>query len=408
MRKRSLPLVPGVCAFLLNSPCGGTESITPAGESNTFAESTTRENGFTPWLRAEVPRDWQFPRDHGAHPEYRTEWWYIVSNLRTKDGRRFGAQITFFRHGLSSRGRHVPYSGQQPSPWRADDVHFAHFAITDEQGNRHLHAERINRPAYGRAGASETSVDVRNADWHLRGEEAMQGTGDADSPFSASWHAAYGDFSATLRITAAKPLVFQGERGLSQKSADVGNASHYYSFTRLATTGEIRIGEETFAVEGWSWMDREFSTSALGADQRGWDWFAIQLDNNTEIMLYHMRRADGTYDPLSKGLFIHPDATTTVLSSADFEITALNTWRSPKTGGTYPSGWRVKIPSREIDITITPLIKNQELILPGLGNLSYWEGACNVGGTVGGSAVTGAAYVELTGYAGDIAAAMRR
>jgi len=375
---------------------------------NSLYSQAVVHHGFLSWQRAFTPRAWSFPRDHAAHKEFRTEWWYLVSNLRTKEGRRFGTQITFFRHGISSRGRSLYNSTVLRSAWRTDEIHFAHFAVTDRDRKQFLYAERVNRPVLNRAGASDTSLDVWNADWWLRAAEDKSGIGCPRSPFYAEFFAKAEGFSAKLQISAIKPLVLQGHQGLSQKSPEPGNASHYYSLTRLATEGEICIGDETFIVKGWSWFDREFSTSALGSNQRGWDWFAIQLDDNTEIMLYHLRTADGTYDPLSKGVFVDENAATTLLTSRDFRIVNLDTWTSGLTGAQYPSGWNIKIPSLQIDIIVRPLIENQELILQNFGNLSYWEGACEVTGTTRRVPVTGHAYVELTGYSGDITAAMRR
>lgn len=374
--------------------------------NTTLGEHIPEATKHIPWQRATSPRDWIFPRDHGAHPEYRTEWWYIVGHLFTEDGRRFGVQITFFRHGISSKGRN-PVT-QKRSAWRTDDVHFAHFAIADEQGQNYFHAERITRPVHGRAWAHTDTLDVHNSGWWLRCEPSACGQGTSDDPFRAEFFAEDNRVSAHIRLQAIKPLVFQGERGLSQKSSDTGNASHYYSMTRLQATGKINIRENNFSVKGLCWMDREFSTSALGTEQRGWDWFAIQLDDNREIMLYRMRTADGGYDPLSKGLYIEPNGAASVLSATEYSVLATGSWRSKKTGGLYPSGWRIQIPSKNMTLNIDPILANQEMILKGFGGLAYWEGACRVVGTYKEQKITGSAYVELTGYAGDITEAMRR
>ncbi len=375
--------------------------------SSLFSESLCAENSLIPWERATQPHEWQFPRDHGAHPNYRTEWWYVVGHLFTQEGRRFGIHVTFFRHGISSKGRRI--LTEESSAWRTNEVHFAHFGVTDESAARYYHAERITRPVHSRSDVSENLLKLQNSGWWLRCDTNSCGDGSNESPFTAQFHASDRNFEATIQLRAAKPLVLQGQKGLSQKSSEDGNASHYYSFTRLQATGTITIEGVLHTVTGICWMDREFSTSALGSNQFGWDWFAIQLDDNRELMLYHIRTSDSSYDPLSKGLLVYADGSTEVLTAADdYSIRALSTWRSSKTGGTYPAAWEIRLPRQNLHLTLQPILADQELILKGLGGLAYWEGACRVSGTSNQQPIKGSAYAELTGYAGDIAQALRR
>ena len=348
------------------------------------------------WERAVAPREWRFPADHGAHPAFRTEWWYLTGHLRDEDGGRYGYQVTFFRHGLAET---PPTATNAGSAWRIRDVHFAHAAVTDVGRGTFRHAESVNRAALDRAGASEGWMNVWNGRWWLRGVR--------NEPFEAAVYAEAGGAALHLTVTAAKPLVLQGDRGLSRKSHEPGNASHYYSFPRLATEGTLVIDGRTRRVRGESWLDREFSTSALGKAQRGWDWFCLQLDDGTELMVYVMRQADGRSDAVSEAALFDSSGAARRYPNDAFRVTPLGTWRSPHTGATYPSGWRLEIPDAQCDLTVTPHVKDQELVLRAMGNLAYWEGACRVEGRSRGRAVRGNGYTELTGYAGDLGAAMR-
>ncbi len=328
------------------------------------------------------PRELVFPLDHGPHPGFRTEWWYYTGNLSAPDGRHFGYQLTFFRRAV------LPESDRTPraSAWNADQIYMAHFTLSDVAEEDFHYFERFERGAAGLAGATGDPVfSVWLHDWSVEqlGENTFR------------LRAAAGDVSIDLNLTDAKGIILQGDRGYSQKGPQAGNASLYYSQTRLESAGNIRIGEETYPVSGLSWLDREISTSALSAGQVGWDWFALQLDDGAELMAYVLRRADGSIDSFSSGTYIRPDGSTLSLSRDDFTITAQETWRSPHSGGEYPARWTVTIPAAQVTLDVRPLLADQELRV----SFTYWEGAVTVQGRGPSGALSGFGYVELTGYA---------
>jgi predicted secreted hydrolase len=338
----------------------------------------------TGFARAEGPRPFDFPADHGPHPDYQTEWWYYTGNLEAEDGRRFGYQLTFFRRAL------VPPSQQQdrPSNWATDQVYMAHFAFTYVAGGRYHVFERFARGAAGLAGAKATPYRVWLEDW---GAEQIE-------PNVVRLRAAQDDLTMDLLLVDSKGPILQGDGGYSQKGPDPGNASYYYSQTRLDSSGTVQIGDIPYQVGGWSWMDHEFSTSALAPDQVGWDWFALQLDDGSELMVFQIRKADGSADPFSSGTWVAPDGSTLHLSRDDFEIAVGDTWRSPHSGATYPSQWTVAVPVADLTLNIEPYLADQELNV----SYTYWEGAVRISGERAGNPVGGVGYVEMTGYAGSM------
>jgi predicted secreted hydrolase len=340
----------------------------------------------TPFQSATAGYQYDFPRDHGSHPTYRTEWWYYTGHLHSKIGRAFGFELTFFRRG-------VPPDEIKtlPSKWSVKDLYLAHFAVTDISGKRFHFSEKFSREGLGKAGADESRLRVWIDDWRA----------EASAEPSASHTLAAHDETHALALTLqpAKPLVTHGAAGISRKGKDVGQASHYYSFTRLATNGKLTIDGESFDVTGTSWMDHEFGSAELGADQVGWDWFSIQLEDDTELMLYRMRRKDGSSDLASSGTAVSPDGRTRHLEVTDFQIESTGTWTSPESKATYPSRWRLTFPSLDLVLDVTPLLSDQELRTSRSTKVSYWEGAVAVTGTKQGRPVKGQGYVELTGYA---------
>lgn len=343
---------------------------------------TTAGEGSGGFARALGPRVFAFPADHGPHPEYRTEWWYYTGNLDTAAGRHFGFQLTFFRTALRAR----PVA--RPSAWGATQVYMAHFALTDVGGRRFHAVDRVSREALGLAGATASPFRVWVEDWTAEGQG---GAGPA-----MRLRAAQDEVAIDLVVESGKPAVLHGENGLSRKSAEPGNASYYYSLSRMATRGTIRLGGERHAVTGLSWMDREWSTSALGHDQVGWDWFALQLGDGREVMVYQLRRRDGSVDPASRGTIVRADGGSGGLLPEAIEIEVRAHWASPRDGTRYPARWRLRIPSEALDLEVTPHLADQELDL----TVRYWEGAVRVRGTASGVPVEGHGYVELTGYAG--------
>ena len=332
------------------------------------------------FARATAPREFRFPADHGPHPEFRHEWWYFTGNLRAPGGRRFGYQLTFFRFALS------PGSPDRRSRWATNQAYMAHFAVTDAQGNRFRHFERTGRGALGLAGAAAQPFRVWLDDWSAEGAEA--------STLPIRLRAAEQEAAVDLVLDTTRSIVPQGNRGFSRKGAAPGNASHYYSMTRLATRGTLRVDGVSIPVEGNSWLDREWGTSALEKGQAGWDWFALQLSDGRDLMFYRLRREGGGTDPFSAGTLVLPDGSHRPLSPDDVRIEDLESWRSPKSGVRYPSRWRLRLPHEGLELEVLPRIADQELRTA----VRYWEGAVGVRGTSRGEPVEGEGYVELTGY----------
>lgn len=323
-----------------------------------------------------------FPSDHGPHPDTLTEWWYYTGNLETETGRHFGYQLTFFRRALLPAGERA----ERQSIWATEQIYMAHFTVTDTASGEFHPFERFSRGSAGLAGAqAEPQYRVWLEDW------SVEQVGQDDYHLTA---AAVG-ILIDLELRDLKGPVLQGEGGYSRKGPEADNASIYISQPRLETTGTVSIGGTDYEVRGLSWMDHEFSTSALGLGLVGWDWFSIQLDDNRELMLFTLRREDGSIDEFSSGTVIDADGSTRSLTWEDFSIAVTETWRSPHSHATYPSGWRIEIPSEDMVLEVRPRLADQELN----HSFVYWEGAVQVTGRRGEIAVTGSGYAELTGYA---------
>lgn len=342
------------------------------------------------FARATEPLAWEFPLDFGAHPEYQTEWWYYTGNLTDEGGRRFGFQFTIFRRAI------VPPStaANEPGEWRADQLYMAHFAVTDVQGNRFYHDERFSRGGAGLAGAeADPRYRIWLEDWQVIAvDDAAQQTRITAQMRADDDRVVAIDFT----LDQLKPPALQGDAGLSQKSGEAGNASHYYTLSRLATSGTITIADQTFTVTGFAWKDHEFGTSALGGNALGWDWFGLQFDDNRELMIGQIRLVDGGREPNFGGLLINADGSTVYLPASSFTIEPTATWESPHTGAVYPAGWNITVSGaaigaeRDLVFTAAPLIADQELHG---GGIAYYEGAVRLEGDV-----TGFGYAELTGY----------
>jgi predicted secreted hydrolase len=340
------------------------------------------------FARADRPREFRFPEDHGPHPEYRHEWWYYTGNLRAADGRRFGFQLTFFRSAFRPDTDHVD-SGRVGSDWATNQAYMAHFAVTDPDRGRFHAFERFDRGALGLAGARATPFRVHVGDWEAR---EVPGATEAFPPVRL--RAAGGAVALDLVLEPRKPVVLQGDAGLSRKGPEQGNASYYYSLTRMAARGTVLLDGERTDVAGLAWLDREWGTSALGPDLAGWDWFSLQLDDQTELMAFRLRRQDGGVDSLSAGSFVSAAGEVTPLGADDVSLRSTGRWASPL-GGVYPSGWRIQVPRVDLDVLVQPLLPDQEVAL----SFRYWEGAVSVTGRAAGRAVSGVGYAELTGYA---------
>lgn len=335
--------------------------------------------------RAEGPQTLVFPRDHGPHPDFQTEWWYYTGNLAGENGQRFGFQLTFFRRAALPPAERV----ERESEWATEQIYMAHFTVTDVDGRAFYNFERFERGAAGLAGATGEpaySVWLRNWSVEQTGEDTYR------------LRAAAGEVALDLSLLDRKGPVFQGEQGYSRKGPQSGNASLYYSQTRLETQGQLTVQGRSYPVSGLSWLDREISTSALSKGQVGWDWFALQFDDGSELMAYVIRRADGTVDAFSNGTFIAPDGSTRSLAREDFEITPDGSWQSARSGGKYPARWTVRVPAVELELAVEPLLADQELSV----SVVYWEGAVKVQGERAGRPLAGYGYVELTGYADSL------
>jgi len=340
--------------------------------------STGSAEGYAQVLH---PRPFTFPADYGPHPAYRNEWWYFTGNLATPGGRRFGYELTVFRIALA------PKPPTSPSGWATNQLYMAHFALTDVAG-RHFHdTQRLARGALGLAGAQASPFRVWADNWSVR----SAGPGAA---FPWTLHAKADGWSVHLKLKALTPVVAQGDHGFSRKSAGRGHASYYYSIPRLATNGHVTVHGQTFAVSGLSWLDREWSSGALAPDQTGWDWFALQFDDGTDLMFYRLRDRGGRTDPHSAGSLIGPDGSRLALAAKDVALKPLRWWQSGD-GARYPVAWRLRVPAQHCAVKVEPLLDDQELTT----FVRYWEGAVSVTGRCQGKPVSGHGYLELTGYA---------
>jgi len=323
-----------------------------------------------------------FPKDHAAHPTFQTEWWYYTGHLRTDDGEEYGYQLTFFRRRVDDGSL---LAG--PSQWTRQQLYLAHFSIADQQRRRHVFAEKINRPSLGVAGAEEGRYRVWNDDWHA----------ELLGPYHHV-RASMEEFALELILLPEKGPVLHGDAGLRQKGPEKGNASHYYSLTRIKTDGLLHVRGEAKTVTGISWMDHEFGSSQLGAATVGWDWFSVQLDNRLELMVYQLRDEDGRIEPHSSGTVVYQDGRTVPLRQEMFEVVAQGQWISPRSGAVYPHGWEIRVPQVGLQLRLTPTFADQELDTKSTTRVVYWEGSVRVEGIHNGQPVRGVGYVELVGY----------
>jgi predicted secreted hydrolase len=327
-----------------------------------------------PEFRIAVPGyRYQFPRDHFDHPEFRTEWWYYTGNVRSGDGRRYGFELVFFRQA-KHRGNE-----SKRSVWEMDDLYLAHLALSDLGHGHFRFHERVNRAGPGIAGVSFRDGRIWNGNWEAR----------FDKGSSMQTISAVADgIRLNLRLRPLTPPVIHGENGISRKGER--QASYYVSFPLLETQGLIN----GVPVAGTAWMDHEWFTQQLAKDQRGWDWFSIQLENRTELMLFQLRHYDGTLDVHSAGTYISADGRSMYLSHSDFRLEPLEYWTSSQSGARYPIRWRISVPRLHLELECRAALQNQELTVHAEGVTSYWEGAVTYQGTH-----KGVGYLEMTGYA---------
>lgn len=332
---------------------------------------------------ADTPRRFEFPQDHGPHPRFRHEWWYLTGQLRGADAQTFGFELTVFRLALQPS---EPAAGA--SAWRARQVYAAHFAITDVRRAQFFTATRYARDALGLAGATAAPFSVHVADWSVtQAPEPLPGL---------HWQlqAADGDYQLQLDLRSAAAPVLNGAAGLSVKADAPGAASYYYSMPRLQAAGRITRQGVGVPVSGLAWLDREWGSGSLGAAQQGWDWFALDLDDGSSLMFYALRDRDGRRDAHSAGTFVDSAGHARQLANEDVAIDVLRYWESPR-GGRYPAQWRLRIAALGLQLNVAPLLADQELPT----QPRYWEGAVGVSGARNGTPIGARGYVELVGYA---------
>ncbi len=336
------------------------------------------------WRAALPGWHYEFPRDHRIHPDFKTEWWYFTGRLTDEKGGVYGYQLTFFRQGLLT-----PFlRGQTTSRFVVDDLKFAHFAVSDIGGQRFHFEQKVARGAFGEAGFGDERLAWID-DWSL---ELLPSGG-------FRLHAHTGETALDLELANTKPWVIHGENGVSQKATGEGRASHYFSGTRLSSSGKLTLGGKPRIVTGESWLDREWASNQLTPEQIGWNWFSLQFDDGTELMLYQMRTRGGGVDPNSSATFIDRDGTVQHLRREDYQLTPLKEWTSKETGGQYPISWTLTAPKLNLEARITTPLDSQELVLR---PVAYWEGLVDAEGVHGGGKLRGHGYMELTGYAGAL------
>ena len=334
---------------------------------------------------------YEFPRDHHVHHEFKTEWWYFTGTLFDGEGRRFGYELTFFRQGIQPVAERDP----KASRFIVDDLKFAHFAITDVTGRKFQFDQKTSRGAFGEAGFDDGNRLAWIENWSL----AASGSDDFDLAAATNFGA------LRLHLHGKKTPVVHGENGVSVKAAEGASASHYYSVPRFETSGEIILNGKTNSVRGETWFDHEWSSSALGKSEVGWDWLCLQWDDGSELMLYRMRLANGGVEPSSSGTWIAPDGAATHLRASDFQMTPTAFWKSKGSNAHYPIGWRIVLPAQRAEFTLRTALEDQELKL---GAITYWEGAVDATGSRDGKTIKARGYLELTGYAGRMGETLQR
>ena len=334
---------------------------------------------------ADGSRPLTFPEDFGAHEDFRTEWWYYTGNLQTAQGQHFGFELTIFRVGLQPPAVELPAD----SDWYDRSIYFAHFAVSDIERERFYAFERYARPGPGLAGAQAAPYRVWIEDWSIA----------ENSSGVYRLQASQEEIILDLALTDEMGVVLHGKNGYSRKGALATNASYYYSQPRLRADGTLQVDGTPYKVSGLAWKDHEFSTSVLDEEQIGWDWFSLQFEDGSALMLFQLRERTGQTSASSSGTFISPDGTTHALSKTDFEVRVLDEWRSPHTQGLYPAAWEIRLREPDCIVNVRPWMADQEIHFPAV---TYWEGAVRFEGTCGANPVSGNGYVELTGYTGNL------
>lgn len=337
------------------------------------------------WQAAAPGYRYQFPKDHFDHPQFQTEWWYYTGNVRAADGHRFGFELTFFRQA----SRNDP-SLLSTAAWRPDEFYLAHFALSDVDGNEFIHRERLNRAGPGLAGAAQHESRYWNGNWDVRWLQPLDGRQQLSAVAEG--------LNLQLLLDPEKKPVIHGRDGISRKGPKPGQASQYVSFTRLAATGSLQWKGVHYQLTGTAWMDHEFFSEPPDDTLLGWDWFAIQLANKQELMLYRLRRKQPNSTAFSSGTFVNERGESQFLDASQFTLTPEEQWQSPDSRQKYPVGWRISVPTLGLELTERTALKQQELFSHDRLSPSYWEGAVTYTGTLGARPITGVGYLEMTGY----------
>lgn len=366
--------------FFVLGACSQQADVSSGIQKTTTLNQALTSSDTEYFAKADRVREFIFPDDHLAHPDFKTEWWYFTGNLQGDQNQQFGYQFTIFRIGLATEPN-------EDSPWSTDQFYMGHFTISDINNDRFYEDERFQRGAFGLAGVDATEKKIFLDNWTIHFKDG-----------NYELRAATDSYAIILNMKPEKPIVLQGDSGLSQKGSLAGNASYYYSHTRLQSEGELRLGNRRFNVTGNSWFDREWSTSMLEENQSGWDWFSLQLDNGWDLMYYQLRDLQQQAEETSQGVLVNPKGEKVSFTYKDVQLEVQQWWTSAKTGKRYPAKWRLQIPKYDLDIVIQPRMNNQELNAA----VVYWEGSVNLQGKMRtaeeSNAVKGLGYVELTGY----------
>jgi len=366
--------------ILMVTACTDEVTVNDAGAGTSTGMRFLSNGDDNEYAHASDPVRFEFPRDHGQHSDFRTEWWYFVGNLFDSDGRHFGFELTFFRYALSA------VEVERKSNWSAGQAWMAHLALTDTMGAKFYSSERLARGAMDLAGASDRKLDVWVHDWSAR---------ELEDSTEIELTAADSELGLRLRLNPLKPPIANGSGGIDAKGPEIGNASYYYSQPRLSVVGEVSLpGHSALAVSGSAWLDREWGTAMLSPGIEGWDWFAIQLNDGNDLMLYRLRTTEGRTSPFSSGTLFDSAGKATNLSADEFHLEAAGEWVSTTSRVRYPVRWNIRVPDHQIDISVIPVLENQEID----HTVRYWEGAVTVSGSSGFEPVSGRGYLELAGY----------
>ena len=357
------------------------QALSTQNSRNSSVSSVLSEtNSAAGFAVAESPREFEFPADHFPHPNFQSEWWYFTGNLVGSNKQTYGFDLTIFRYGLSTD------PDTSLSPFQNSQIFLAHFAIADINRQQYLSDEKISREVVGLTGVSVAPLTIKVDNWSITQLDAQK----------EQWHikADSGDFAMDLELNALRPIVLQGQQGLSRKSETPGNASYYYSIPKLAVDGKIRLSNQTIPIAGTAWFDREWSTSVLESGQIGWDWFGLHIAEDMELMYYQIRQANGKPASQNHGVLILDNGAREIKLGSEVQLKPLAYWTSKKTRARYPIKWQLTSAEHALDLTISAKFNDQQWD----GTFIYWEGAVTTTGVFQNKPINGEGFLEMTGY----------